>query len=335
MRKSGFTLIELLVVIAILGILSAILLPALSRAREAARRASCMNNLKQFGITYKMYADEHRGLFPPIPPYGSVRADTLSSNLWSSPHAATIIPNYLADTSIARCPSDSGVEALWLSVGQRIPNDGRDFKDWQQDALDAGDLVSYDYFLSGELGRSYIYKGYVASNVYEYYGIWGATTVNPYQSTATILNVGDVRVKSYEKSIDVSLLNEPLWPVWVPARYDVAAPPAPGADYSVGTGGTVNRVFRIREGVERFLITDINNPGTSAVAQSKVPVMWDTLGSSEFGDNVSGNFVFNHIADGCNVLYMDGHVEFVGYGERFPVNADTRYIKEASHYGVL
>lgn len=63
-RAPGFTLIELLAVIATIGILAAILLPALARSREAGRRASCMVTLSQLGLALHMYADEHEGEFP-------------------------------------------------------------------------------------------------------------------------------------------------------------------------------------------------------------------------------------------------------------------------------
>jgi len=92
----------------------------------------------------------------------------------------------------------------------------------------------------------------------------------------------------------------------------------------IGTGGG-DTLQRLREGIERFMITDINNPGASAVAQSELPIMWDIVAGRVRAEGANspehGVGSFNHVPGGSNVLYMDGHVAFQKYpGGKFPAH---------------
>ncbi|NOX97416.1 MAG: DUF1559 domain-containing protein [Nitrospirae bacterium] len=129
---SAFTLIELLVVIAIIGILAAMLLPALSRAREMARAASCVSNLRQIGMALSIYADDYNGLYPYAG--GTIAWNATDPTDGTYSWMQQLYP-YLKNKKVYQCPNRPnnsdysyflGTRAAWVAAGfKRASTDRR------------------------------------------------------------------------------------------------------------------------------------------------------------------------------------------------------------------
>ncbi|MDB6053897.1 MAG: prepilin-type N-terminal cleavage/methylation domain [Verrucomicrobiales bacterium] len=117
-RRLGFTLLELLMVIAIIAILAGLLLPSFTRAKARGQRITCLSNLREIGIGFQMFANDHNHQYPPLVPQRDGGTYEVAATSDALAHFLSI-SNEIVTPKVLACPSDSRIAAQnWKSINK-------------------------------------------------------------------------------------------------------------------------------------------------------------------------------------------------------------------------
>lgn len=108
---------------------------------------------------------------------------------------------------------------------------------------------------------------------------------------------------------------------WQDFNSDITLPEESREEYSRFTTGQSGTLYRLREGIGKMLVSDSTDTAQVELAESQIPVMWDALRGS--GSQAGGVLLFNHMPGGSNVVFLDGHVEFIEFPGEFPVTLEV------------
>jgi len=272
------------------------------------------------GVIFKMYSGESSGeRYPtiqavcPMSYDANWNLDTSRATPYFdlSPNTYSMYPEYLTDANVMVCPSDpeagSFKKLTTIDSGAKI---GQSCFGYAR----TSPVASYGCLAD----ISYVYLGYVADK-------WAATPSASLAPLATIMTAagypppagsdtqqGPLQLIAALQGMlgkigprltaGTGCTQTPLLPQLVDEDIDVDQNLFPNG----GNGGG-SKIYRFREGIERFLVNNINDPGATALAQSTLPVMCDQVATV--------STAFNHVPGGSNVLFMDGHAEFQRYTE--------------------
>ncbi|MBX7256124.1 MAG: hypothetical protein K1Y02_07155 [Candidatus Hydrogenedentes bacterium] len=227
----------------------------------------------------------------------------------------SVYPEYLTDYQIARCPSDSNGNTV-------LSPDLPEFETAAAEiaaGLTNGTVLPACMQLHVSMPRSYFYMGFATETPAQ-----GLAAAQGWfnQAIVNISWLANVRALGLDCPYGTTVN-------FLTRDSDLDIDSLVGAGATEADGSPVPAtLYRLREGIERFVISDINNPAASAKAQSEMPILWDAWGNTQnmYGatpaDSSAGVVIFNHVPGGSNVLYMDGHVRFLKLKEEYPCADD-------------